>query len=1240
MTDRNAVVVPVRLSALAVTDPVRGTPFRRTRFDFSSAAEAGSAHQGLKPLPTDPANLENGVILHWELPAALRHQDAGSTQPPRVPDRWLVVRLHTPPGSKTRAATGWLVQSDCLRPDEGTPSGDNSAHAIPSASDPSLVVPKRIGRVLKLSGPLDEPAERAPLTALGAGVLEFAAFQPFNLGVFSLHDRLEGLPTDAALDLSYAVVGWHADSEHDPLAQAADPDALKSTLDRLGWTTAEAAEAGPYPGTRAVYAGNLVGVAWKKDARPEAVLEEKPEREDITFAVAESSAETLSALAMATDPRKWSEGENLRRLQALQYGLLDEYSDPSTRAAVQHRAHLARFEPMDGGYTWDILARPSEPGAPPSPFSGLSPQERAWLASANETQAAYDAGRRRLARLRERLYELWWYLAQVAWLRTRLSGLPRKLRGTYETRFAAVLSAYGHQLDPEREGGAARRITELQEELDGHERIFTTADPDELQAAIAEKTEELEKKWGRPFSGTLTRLPRPPFHTPTEPVVMLRGAKADRLVEHPTAQHCRTVTASDDRQLAAEVNGTAPGVPVLAGLGEAAVLPGARDLPSGLFRALLTEFTALDAGRPPATVTFRGAERAADWKAEDDVRLAALRAQRAPWRQPWTPLYLEWKARYYAVPYHDRREGRESERNWEFTDGMYQWRGAGHRPSDSDTDLVPRVLTGRILLSAGAVHNIRRRYGGMAEDAPAQPASFTKALKKLMGSGSDLDLIAQALDGFTARLTGRAPLLARPPRSPIAPLIADGCGQAPSALDPNMNRPSGLNPAPEDYLSPPPFEPLRAGQFYFDEVAVVDRFGRSIDIVNPNQGPAARDRPTRSATLLPDDRSANGKPNGKADAIVFSGDAEHRKKELVHLRPRLVQPARLSFDALSRTGGAPVTRPLDGEQISGWLLPNDFDQGLLFYDHEGLLLGGLRQDPDASSGPVWEKYAAAEPNAHLAGIRDGLTGHASPGSAMREFLQATGAARATIGPEAESSARHPSLHMLGRPLAVVRARLDLEADAGATVPIRPALLAAADPAPDPDYRDYTWPVLLGSTRSAQDGLVGYYIDSGTDAYKALYTVPEPAEGAVYTRSRANGAALGQSLKAAPHTLTLLADPWAPVHAWTHVLPTAELRLEPEPVQAALARMEAVFHVGPAVGTLRASERKGEDGRPLVDAFSLPLPAVEHGDWSWTDDGSTTPVPLTPADPSARIEPKNRTHVRTGLLRLRPERETS
>ncbi|WP_017592870.1 hypothetical protein [Nocardiopsis potens] len=1237
MTNPNAVVVPVRLSALAVTDPVRGTPFRRTRFDFSSAAEAGSAHRGLEPLPTDPAAPENGVVLHWELTAALRHQDTGSAQPPRVPDRWLVIRLHTPSGASTRSATGWLVQSDCLRP-ENTPAGDNSAYAIPSASDPSLLVPKRIGRVLKLSENLTEPSEAAPLTALGPGLLEFAAFQPFNLGVFSLHDRLEGLPTDTALDLSYAVVGWHGDSARDPLAPAKDAAELKKALARLGWTAAEASAVNPYPGTRAVYAGNLVGVAWKKDAHPAAALEEKPKREKITFAVAESSAETLSAMAMATDPAEWSKEENLRRLQTLQYGLLDKYSDPSTRAAVQRRAHLARFEPVDGGYTWDILARPAKPGTPPPPFSQLRPEERAWLASANATQAAHDAERRSLARRQERLYELWWYLAQVAWLRSRLHLYisNANLRKTYNARLGTVLSTYTPQLDPAQKDSAAWRVAELQKKLKGYEKIFTATDPAALKAAVKAKTEELTKKWGHAPSGAITRLSRPPFHTATEPVVMLRGAKADRLVEHPTAQPCRTVTAADDHQLAAKVNGAAPAVPALTGLDKAAALPGARDLPSGLFQALLTEFTALDAGRPPATVTFRSSETAVDWNAAGDVRLAALRAQRASWRQPWTPIYLEWRVRYYAVPYHDRRKGKEKERNWEFTDGMYQWRGAGHTPSGDDTELVPRAIKGRILLSANAVHNIRRRYGGMAEDVPAQPASFTAALKKLMDSGPDLDLIAQALDGFTARLTGRTPLLTRPSRGLIASLIADRHGQAPDGLIPNMNRPE--NPKPEDYLSPPPFEPLRAGQFYFEAVAVVDRFGRSIDIVNPHQGPAERDKPTRSATLLPDDRLDNGKPNGKADAIVFTGDAEYRKKELVHLRPRLVQPARLNFDALSRTGDTPVTRPLDGDQISGWLLPNDFDQGLLFYDHEGLLLGGLRRDPAAPAKLVWEKYAAADPGTHLAGIRDGLTGHTAPWTAMQEFLLAAGAARTTIGPEAESSARHPSLHMLGRPLAVVRARLDLEGDAGAAVPIHPALLAAADPAPVPDYRDHTWPVLLGSTRSAHDGLVGYYIASGADTYKALYTVPEPAKGTVYTRSRANGAALGQSLKAAPHTLTLLADPWAPVHAWTHVLPAAELRLEPEAVQAALARMEAVFHVGPAVGTLRASERKGEDGRPLVDAFSLPLPAVEHGTWSWTDAGSTAPVPLTPADPVARIAPRNRTHVRTGLLRLRPERK--
>src|SRR5882672_3834784 len=62
--------------------------------------------------------LEPGVHLHWALPDALTHgadSDGRGIALPAVPNRWLVVRLHTRGKDQATAATelkAWIVESD------------------------------------------------------------------------------------------------------------------------------------------------------------------------------------------------------------------------------------------------------------------------------------------------------------------------------------------------------------------------------------------------------------------------------------------------------------------------------------------------------------------------------------------------------------------------------------------------------------------------------------------------------------------------------------------------------------------------------------------------------------------------------------------------------------------------------------------------------------------------------------------------------------------------------------------------------------------------------------------------------------------------------------------------------------------------------------------------------------------------------------------------------------------------
>src|SRR5437868_5727123 len=291
MSTHEAVLVPVRVTALMVNADVKSTYWRRWGAEFG-----GYRHLSPEPDPltVSASSPPPGVLLHWELPLALRNgmvQADGTSTYPDVPNRWLVVRYSGTSGN--RSATGWLVQSDCLR---DTASTDNSPYAVPTSNEDPTPVRRYIGRVLPLSRDLITPTSTAKLTAIGPGLPAFSLYQPYNLGVFSLHDNLSDLTGDRRA-LAYLVMGWYDGNARDPLADAT-PAKMREVLERLGWDA-------PLPTTtaRTVCTGAVTGVVWTQSGTPsddEAPKDElDPQKRPISYGVAESTADGVSALAAA-----------------------------------------------------------------------------------------------------------------------------------------------------------------------------------------------------------------------------------------------------------------------------------------------------------------------------------------------------------------------------------------------------------------------------------------------------------------------------------------------------------------------------------------------------------------------------------------------------------------------------------------------------------------------------------------------------------------------------------------------------------------------------------------------------------------------------------------------------------------------------------------------------------------------------------------------------------------------------
>ncbi|MEV4253099.1 hypothetical protein AB0J52_07995 [Spirillospora sp. NPDC049652] len=1180
--EAKALVVPVRVTALRMNQGTRNTStWARWLPNFAKGEHrspeprppADSAHQ-FEPVTSVP----NGVLLHWELPAALRTaaQDpvTGETTHPLVPNRWLVVRYSGPKGKRV-AGAAWIVQSDRIRnPAECQDKGDDNSRFPGETATQS----RRIGFKFDLAkGEWKEPANPPEpfLTAAGAGLVGFSLFQPYNLGVFSLHDPLDKTVTDGSR-LSYQVIGWYSDPKSDPLDGVTGAESFAAALRALRWSV----DGGTEHPARSLYSGALLDVVWHGTQPLAQSEDERPYKsptanaDPVTLALAETSAEGLCALlAHEAATKKTPLGTNdLRRFEAWLYGMLPQLDQHDGQATVKRLVHQARFEPVAAGYEWRIelpSAEPAAGGAPAIPAPVLTA-----LTALNADEQACDDTRRALSRLRERAYQMWW-----AEQETDRAAADVDDDQDLKNELLKLAGAMAGQLK-DKGPTLARTITDLRRQ---HGALAARIPRDERGN---DTTRRIEEELAEAIPGArLRRVPRPPFFRPSEPVVLLRGAGGGRLVADGAVLPCRTTG-----MLGGTINGKKPpkDFPAPRNLTSLLQLPGLKPLAATL-TCLLAEFALFDQ---------EGASRV-----QSDGH-AAVRFGTAAWKQPWTPLYVVWAATYHPIPFHSLGPERSLQENWTFERDRHRWTGQGHV---ADPDSPPREITlaGRLFLSAHAVWNVADR----AEQSRTQfksPPPWLDAIIKLTRKG---DLLCQALDGFNEQLNALGAESHRRPPAEVAGLVHNDHGYHPRGLtfadDYDKDRPL------LDYCALPPLEPLRAGQFRFTSLAVVDRFGRSFDVLPKNLG-QFDGKPVRACSVLPDCREDR-----------WVAVTARYASQYAHLTPRLPQPARLEAQVLTAVGDSPVP-PYDTEpHVCAWIVPNHLDASLLVHAPDGTALGEL----NAPAGSVlWEDAVGGrdlpprEAYPHLHGFLTGLVGRA--GGDLHALRRAIDAMRMTVN-TTEPRPEQPGLRLLGRPLALVRARLALRPDGPPILPFTHDL-APAEGRP-PEYLDYPWRVRLGNERSLHDGLVGYFPG---DDYAAMHLVRTTVDNPYLVAA----APLEVTLAGPPAVATLLMDPWARVEAACHLVPTTELRLNLQQVAATAARLAPTFAVGPSLGTHRMvkppeDDRSGEE----PTAFPVPIPALEHGTWTWLQGDATLPV-VAP-DTTARLTPETPTRLRTGRLRL-------
>ena len=1173
--DKRTLLVPISLEALVVSKQQESLSVVNMgpSFDRFSVRSVPKIGDSVRPKPWDPrqqSELRCGVHLHWALPAALTHGEQaknGEMHFPRVPNRWLVLRIATDakqtPEQRKRQTQAWVLQSDYI----GEPNQlDDSGHVL--LLDGGRYVPRQIGRVFRYEDARwrEELNQSSvwPLTAVAPGNPGFAAFYPSCCNVFGYHDTLDDIGPGR---FSYLVAGWYGEAKHDPLRGCIvraeqgddrarlfkqawlDPRLKKDKSDgRICWVDAGGAKY-EIP-SRTLCHGVLQNVTWSESA-------ETGREGNFDIAMGNTATEALSALLTQRLGRERMEPV----LSAFQYDIVGKLEKLHGILELEDEMHRRRFYPTDGGGTqWVLrqLERSVDQQSRQGKREPSFPKDvkiSTWFNKLCERQATYDQLLRERLALGERYYAMW-FLRQLLETSGSLEPKPEEL-------FQEKL--WLQQLQDIAETESNIRIEE-----DEIEKLQNQVRDGIRQLAKVQHPGEAEPK----LEYELITAPMPRFWRPSDPAILLGNvinSGKHRYGDAPKKPRCRVVESV--------LSSLTAGISVNTGTVDTdAAFPLVRtdpNMPFDAIAALYYESLLLDqeliehfAEKACANDRFGGSwERVAEALGKQiDEKLEGLEGV-AVWNSAWDPLYMVWKLEW-RPSYSDLSQWNQENR-WVLGGGSEYQPAPGFEPRPKEQGASYHGWA-PLSLSIGSQFKERLLKLAASKRTATTDGASSSGSSLAVDVFKDWSFLSQSANGFTNMLLLRDETLQLPPVDNDGNLLEE------------VRKLMGLEPrwsplvvdADLDHESHPKFSMLRAGHFRLADLSLVDVFGRSMQVL--------------------------GKPSKISVTEALGGGTKDRSA-WIPSPPRIAQPSRLRCSWVSvaderdhgqyrESNSNPATSP-----ILGWVVPNYFDRSLVLCDRNAKVRGEIRivvagdetevqfcELPGGVTSAQGRAYLDAKDCFQLGEFVAGL--RAAGPAAFQACLAIMGRISLCITTPAARQLETMSL-VLGQPLALVRASLQLEVwgHLAGDPPWVKATPASAVGAAKP-----TFPVRLGDIRRSNDGLIGYFLPdaAGRTDYTNLrlsYGVQLPHPSPRYLTSGVNA---GVTLAQKPLTLTLLMDPRARVHFVSGILPIESLELPDCCAREALENMELSFRVGPVLA--------GKEG------LRLPLPDDVTGVWSWHD----------------------------------------
>jgi hypothetical protein len=1015
-------------------------------------------------------------------------------------------------------------------------------------------------------------------------------------------------------------------------------------------------------------------------SKPTNIPEKEAIRQGVRVAVGNTSVDALTALILNQVKNAGREDQvQADYLEAFQYNLLSTLDQVGSQTLLDQQIRRNWFGSEPGGIRWTIVAQERADHQAGQKPPKISSDQAAGLAELNRKQRALDAERRILDSMQWELYALWWKRNRIEYVDPRRYSQPGSGGGKAQTpRPEGGTPA----ITPPAEGDQAAKPDSLlgqilqsllqliaswfgkreqgpqpEEERDENEndpthlpqllaRQLDLGDPHSFASQVKVQQEKVEGlaqavplAWGPGSESSLaayalrqleldpeelalkaSRMPR--FWYPNDPVVLISGLGRPPMQGQEGALLCRLAS-----QIINEITVPTQGKSIRLSAGALInLIPRLSNegLPAGVPQ-LLEEAFFLDPGNAeilaqaglPSGVTRQAVEKAIlDLQPAPPQGTSVIgRYGALAWEQPWSPLFLDWQVSfYYTFEVQDNsfktdRDGNYifARESWEFDGTDASWTGPKPSPQHQ------RSYSGRTFLTPHAPLTFVDRLRKVLQ---SQPNNDLEANEAFWEKITNWDILSQTLSGFTDQLALRDLEYTVPPSGPLTDLIGDHHQGVPF-----------MTIVPDPGTGTPFFFPLRAGFLKFEALRIVDKYGRTLNLLSANNNPSGSEKdflPIRGRGMIP---------------------SQDRDRRLAILPPRVVQSSRLSFRFVSAIDDRlEIDLAPDANPVCGWLLPNHINKSISVYQAEGNLLGELlliRKSKDESivhwqpapgapnqspAGYAQDDIGIA--NRHLKNMIEALIRRKDQGVAFGNLQQVIDETLWTIDPLGQRDDQNLSV-LIGRPLALVRANLQLELRGKPCY--NQAWLETFVEGSSRFKENHggllslEFPIRLGSQELRNDGLIGYF--QGTTDHETDYThfhavhrptSLQPDNSAYINHIGANQDYVRLKFKATSTIpfdpagsvyLTMLIDPRGVIHTNCGLLPTKIVELPARYVREALDRMAVTFRAGPLLLE--------------PETVRLPLAAEQRGTWTWiqatgTKEGEWLKAPIVKADAKARL----------------------